>query len=134
MREIKFRAWDGETFLYIDLNNIEDKVSLDYLELFLKCDKQQYTGLKDKNGKGIYEGDIIKNYWWSIYKEDIGNMWEVKFGLHETSSGDYYASGAYGWYGETNNKEQHTLHNIPNDEGLEVMGNIYENEDLLCTN
>ena len=130
-REIKFRAWDGKR---MTTSGIQFITSTGVLEFKPIGKLMQYTGLKDKNGKEIYEGDIIKNYWWSIYKEDIGNMWEVKFGLHETSSGDYYASGAYGWYGETNNKEQNTLHNIPNDEGLEVMGNIYENEDLLCTN
>ena len=61
MREIKFRAWNGETckmtyydFLYTSQvkNFSEGTWSLDKL--------MQYTGLKDNNGKEIYEGDIVK--------------------------------------------------------------------------
>ena len=71
MREIKFRAWDGEKYIYSDQTNASyfGDCVLDY------CTKQwiqtggygdncfileQFTGLHDKNGKEIYEGDVLK--------------------------------------------------------------------------
>lgn len=64
----------------------------------------QFTGLKDKNGKEIYEGDIVKTVkedWVKVYY-DRGNYWVWRYQL------------AYLW--ET---------------GVEVIGNIYENPELI---
>jgi hypothetical protein len=70
MREIKFRAWDkqrncfigqadfGSMVFPVDGGNKTTKLNTsDSLELM------QYTGLKDKNGKEIYEGDIVKRFY-----------------------------------------------------------------------
>jgi len=74
----------------------------------------QYTGLKDKNGKEIYEGDIVKS--------DTGQ------GAVEWMYSGWYAHGA----GE-NKDENIFLWALNNQLGneLEVIGNIYENPELL---
>ena len=69
----------------------------------------QYTGLKDKNGKEIYEGDLLK--------QKIIVKWNEKF-----ASWCLYREGWMftHWFGESCNPEE-----------CEIIGNIYENPELL---
>jgi len=123
MREIKFRAWDIKAKSMINevweiglgsKNNPEswlvgDDRQIDSFELM------QYTGLKDKNGKEIYEGDIVKSNLES-------NDWIF---VHLTDKED--EDGFRIFYIEDIFSRQKITHR----DDLEVIGNIYENSKLL---
>ena len=67
MREIKFRAWDNVQEVMLPVENIDfrnDLITLNeddnsLTDTFKMITLMQYTGMKDKNGKEIYEGDIV---------------------------------------------------------------------------
>jgi len=107
MREIKFRAWDkiGKQGMLGWSKIIETGIELFFKDNF-GFELMQFTGLKDKQGKEIYEGDIVK-------QEDTIN--EV-----------YFHKGAF--------KIGSTIWNpdyLQYPEGVEVIGNIYETPELL---
>lgn len=108
MREIKFRAWDKKGNKMWEWEEIKDKVNLGkiFSSDWENWKSMQYTGLKDKNGVEIYEGDIVK-YWAPQYKPDIISV--IKF--------DKKTGGWEGFIGDT--KE------------YKIIGNIYENPELL---
>ncbi len=120
MREIKFRAWYkpnktmykvGQISLEKGIWNYEPDnreyigVSIPYQPSFILM---QYTGLKDKNGKEIYEGDIVK------YKKMIGKI--IFF------NGSFVLSD----FTEENEWELGVIN-----QEVEIIGNIYENSNLL---
>ena len=124
MREIKFRAWlkEDKKMVNVETMDFTDK-SMQYLEkseiinayllrrvIFDDVELMQFTGVKDKNGKEIYEGDI------TICKYGPQIAMEVKW-VDEgfRTLGKYDGDNYVGFV--KNNKE--------------VIGNIYENKNLL---
>ena len=132
MREIKFRAWSPSKNLWREdwvMDSYEKTIDLNkerYDDDLILC---QYTGLKDKNGKEIWEGDVLA--WAGDWcRQDKEERHAVKFGFHSTSS-DYYASVAYGFYMEREDLKVDTTHSGEYFDKCEVIGNIYENPELL---
>lgn len=82
----------------------------------------QYTGLTDKNGKKIFEGDIVKTWKNNIGKIEFGQYWD------EETEEDFYG---YAWIGKDEYEESITLslNNCWN--GHEVIGNLHDNPELL---
>lgn len=113
-REIKFRAWDEE-----DNNWFEEPQTIAYIAAVYfdstiddKIVWQQYTGLKDKNEREIYEGDIL---------QDSDGEWVVKYTSEQTafivsSLSDDVDDGL-------------SLGQL--DREIEVIGNCFENPELL---
>lgn len=115
-REIKFRAWDTETkemnFDFLNKHWLRVCIESPYVELM------QYTGLTDKNGEGIYEGDILQ----------IPDLYETP----ENTSTTYHTAAVdfeeYGFRVDGNQLCED--YQYISDE-CEVIGNIYENPELL---
>ena len=129
-REIKFRAYHKERKEMFEIASIdfeEKKAALSngIIKLlnvdFKQFELLQYTGLKDKNGKEIYEGDIIKYKF--PYDKRIKHISPVKFLETEASFGikDRY-------------ENEIPLYTASSNNYFEVIGNIYENKNLLEEN
>lgn len=130
-REIKFRAWDkvNQKMIYISHNNertefdegnIRTLTANEFFDLTKPVTEKvimQFTGLRDKNGKDIYEGDILRR--------SIG-YYVVMFGeVEEDKSvpGNFEFIGFY-----VIRREVHGLAGFYFDE---LVGNIYENPELI---
>jgi uncharacterized phage protein (TIGR01671 family) len=133
MREIKFRAWDKKnkkmiypTGLYGDIKRWHIESSNSYWGMYSHgrvCGNAddsgillQYIGLEDKNGKEIYKGDIVEIINSSVDEED--GYFLVEF---ESERARYILASKDLAYDFDNTS--------PNE--IEVIGNIYENKDLL---
>ena len=82
----------------------------------------QFIGLTDKNGKKIFEGDIVKTWRNTIGKIEFGQYWD------EEIEEDFYG---YAWIGKDEYGESITLSLDKRWNGHEVIGNIHDNPELL---
>ncbi len=124
MREIKFRAWDGEELREVDLYWFEENMIREWpgdnnSGWTGKYELMQFTGLHDKNGTEVYEGDIVKGIQ-HPYNQDIEDIAKVEYDEEMQLMPFHYITGYDGelW--------MHTAKG-----GFEVIGNIYENPELL---
>lgn len=106
MREIKFRVWVKKSKELLPAQGIIFPRGTEDEKVIL----MQYTGLTDKNGKEIYEGDIIKH---KNLKLQVIEYGYAGFEPFCDNLGDEYSS------------------NDANSEHYTVIGNIYENSELL---
>ena len=118
MREIKFRAWNKETKTLI--TDVHRWSTFNFMCMGdERYDIMQYTGLRDKQGTEIYEGDIvsIQDYYFGdtlIKGENSVIRWD---------------DGSFEYYSENDGGELDSaaIHNYQ----IKVIGNIYENPELL---
>jgi len=122
-RELKIRIWSKKDCIYLDpswIHLASDGRHLiehdlgQYSHLDDSFILQQFTGLLDKNGKDIYEGDIL--IFRPSYEESLGGQLSAELGEV------YWDTDGWHWLNQYLNE---------NSGAIEIIGNIFENPELL---
>lgn len=103
MREFKFRAWTGNEFIHFGLFSDD---AIRYMDI------HQFTGLKDNNGKEVFEGDLVKIKALGALNE----IHEVRFASGGFMAGDAFLDDYW---------------NLLKGHMFEVVGNKFENPEML---
>ena len=120
MRNLRFRAWDSYQKKMMSWDEIGEADSKNYLSLWNvligACENivpMQFTGLLDRNGKEIFEGDIVK----------INHTQNPIIGVvaHGDYNGGYFLKGVDPRYS----------YHLSSEEIREIIGNIHEHPHLL---
>lgn len=111
-REIKFRSWDNrhvmsKQYYSEKWEEEEDRVLM------------QYTGLKDKNGKEIYEGDIL----------EIDDFYDGDVKIRECKVVVIFTEGTFCLF--LNDEYLIDLYAAKSSANVKIIGNLYENPELL---
>jgi uncharacterized phage protein (TIGR01671 family) len=126
MREIKFRAWDGEKMIYPDKDGWYNKCKLEGVvhpqniqlgTAIRRLTVMQFTGLLDESGKEIYEGDILSG---GISKDCVVEFKNGTFTVWDDQP--------IGWDVEDFDELPEVL---PTDKWANVIGNVFSNPELL---
>ena len=125
MREIKFRAWNE---VQEKMVNWSEFLNTNMKNTFIAPEStglllMQYTGLKDKNGKEIYEGDILLA---PVY---FGSLKCVCIYQQENIVSSIQGFGLYSY--DSYFRTYRTLVESDEWDDFEVIGNIYDNPELL---
>ena len=128
MRELKFSCMWSDGKSWMDLRYTLDQMcngehweamsDQPMLKKFVHKHTRQYTGLKDKNGVEIYEGDIVKAF---HFEYETNTTTAVVWEKCAFSLGIDWKDGIHDWH----SMEQYDSCD------LEVIGNIYENSELI---
>lgn len=143
MRQIKFRAWDKKSeqmthfdlrgFVATDIGELKNDLS-DYNDLH-ECIREheimQFTGLLDKTGKEIYEGDIVRILYTDWPSKSDSNPRTLQQYLTDIakvkvviwSYNGFYVSHALNGYAESMEYGKYGY--------IEIIGNIYQHPNLL---
>ncbi|EAI8929941.1 hypothetical protein CRL54_06965 [Campylobacter coli] len=148
LKDFDFRIWDGKKYI----NNVKGGVYIHKINDYIKCLKRNqdcydyefelddldnsnleielFTGFYDKNGKKIFEGDILEyTRWCEQYMEDAEHSETIYEVVCFNTNGGLYSkllNGEFGWFFEHfMNDKNNTI------EEMSIIGNIHENKELL---